>query len=46
MNGLLDNWPLLLLLVACLGMHFFGHHGHRPEEGAEENKPQEHGHTS
>ena len=30
MSFLVENWFFLLVLLACIGMHFFGHgHGHR-----------------
>lgn len=34
----LGAWPLLLLVVLCVGMHFFMHRGHGPDRsGAGEN---------
>lgn len=36
MNILLENWLLILLLAACVGMHFFGH---RHSHGGNEDNP-------
>ena len=41
MDVLLDYWPLLLLL-ACVGMHFLGHGHHRART---EGTRQEHRHS-
>lgn len=47
MDALLDNWPLLLALLLCLGMHFFGHHHGRDREEESRGKDSgEHHHAS
>jgi hypothetical protein len=40
MDWLTGNWIWLVLIAACVGMHFFGHGGHSAGGGA---RPKERG---
>jgi len=35
MNILLENWFFLLIIVLCVGMHFFHGHGHGHSSGGD-----------
>ena len=37
MEWIINNWFLLFVLALCLGMHFFGGHGHHGRQDEHES---------
>lgn len=44
MDWLADNWVLVLLVVAFIGVHFFMHGGHGSSSGGDAGKKGKHRH--
>lgn len=47
MEALAENWFFVLVLLACIGMHVFGHghgHGHGHGNGHGHESPSDHRH--
>ena len=45
METLAENWFFVLVLLACIGVHFFGH-GHGHGDGHGDDHGDDHGHGS